>query len=31
MRLEGEATENIEKINDKERYWKIGLRFGIKV
>jgi hypothetical protein len=31
MRMEGEATENTEKVNSKEIHVRIGFRFRIKV
>jgi hypothetical protein len=31
MRMEGESTKKTEKVNTKEKYLRIGFRFGIKV
>jgi hypothetical protein len=31
MRMEGESIQKTEKINTKEKYLRIGFRFGITV
>jgi hypothetical protein len=31
MRIESEPTDNTKKVNPKEKYLRIGFRFGIKV